>query len=120
MVISNLSDLSYPIYVTLYGLKGKVKTKTLKMRPNSYAGWDNFLEGFFEYRGTGAVRFDAWFDPPGGSSDNEFAITAEVYTDSPNGRYSTLVDDGEGAEDISLGYTRVVDEGRIIANRGLT
>ena len=62
--------------------------------------WDNFLEAL-NYQGAGAVELDAWFAPPGGSQLNEFLVTAEVYTDSPNGRYKRAVQDSGTTEEIS-------------------
>lgn len=120
VVIYNPTAFSYRIYATLYGPKGKIETKTLNVEANQYWTWDNFLEQVFGYRGAGAVEFDSWFDPPGGSSDFEFSVYAEVYTESPNGRYSTIVVDGEGAEDINLGTSATIDDGTLIVNPGLT
>ena len=120
VVIYNPTDFDYSIYITLYGPNGEVETKSLRVDPNTYYTYSNFLEQFFNYSGAGAVKFDSWFDPPGGSSDFDFSVYAEVYTESPNGRYSTVVVDGEGAEDINLGTSSIVDDGRIVANAGLT
>lgn len=102
VVIYNPTELSYSIYATLYGPNGEVDTQILRMSPKIYSVWDNFLEQVFGYNGAGAVIFDSWFDPPGGSSDFDFIVRAEVYTDSPNGRYSTLVTDGQGSDSVNL------------------
>jgi hypothetical protein len=40
------------------------------------------------------VEFDSWLIPVGGSESFNFFLTAEVYTDSPNGRYKTVVLNG--------------------------
>ena len=120
VVIYNPTEFEYTIYATLYGPKGEVETRTIEMSPNRYWTWHNFLEQAFDYRGAGAVKFDSWFDPPGGSSDFDFSVYAEVYTESPNGRYSTVVTDGEGAEDINLGTSAIVDDGRFVVNAGVT
>jgi hypothetical protein len=40
------------------------------------------------------VEFDSWLIPVGGSESFEFFLTAEVYVDSPNGRYKTVVVNG--------------------------
>ena len=120
VVIYNPTEFSYRIQATLYGPKGEVESKYLQVEPNEYWNWENFLDQVFGYRGAGAVRFDSWLDPPGGSSDFEFSVYAAVYTDSTNGRYSTLVVDGEGAEDINIGTSATVDDGRRIVSPGLT
>lgn len=119
VVIYNPTEFEYSIYATLYGPKGEIETRSIEMTPNWYSTWDNFLEEVFDYRGAGAVEFDSWFDPPGGSSDFDFSVYAEVYTESPNGRYSTVVVDGEGAEDIDLGSSRARDGG-LTVNPGMT
>ncbi|MDE2667503.1 MAG: hypothetical protein OXI69_15290 [Acidobacteriota bacterium] len=120
VVIYNPTDFQYTIYATLYGKNGEIDTRSIEMDSDFFWVWDNFLEQVFGYRGTGAVEFDAWFDPPGGSSDFDFTVQAEVYTDSPNGRYSTLVVNGEGAEDFRLGTSTVLEDGQIAINPGLS
>ena len=120
VVIYNPTTYSYSIYATLYGPKGKIETKIINANPNSHTTWDNFLEEVFGYRGTGAVMFDSWWEPPGGSLSYEFSVYTEVYTESPNGRYSTVVVDGTGATRISLGTSATVDRDTIIADPGVT
>ena len=119
VVILNPTDFSYSIHATLYNSKGLVSTIVIEMGSKEYKTWYNFLDEVFGYRGAGAVEFDSWFDPPGGSSDFGFSVYAEVYTDSPNGRFSTVVVDGEGAEDIRIGYGRAL-EGGVFINAGIT
>ena len=53
-----------------------------------YYVWDNFLEDVFDYRGGGGI----WLRAP--EEEDRFYLTAEVYTDSPNGRFSTTVVNG--------------------------
>ena len=53
-----------------------------------YYVWDNFLEDVFDYRGGGGI----WLRAP--EEEDRFYLTAEVYTDSPNGRFSTTIVNG--------------------------
>ncbi len=116
VVIYNPTEFSYPIDVTLYGPDGEVGSKSIHMESGKYRVYDNFLDEVFNYRGAGAVEFDSWFDPEDGSSDYKYSVTAEVYVDSPNGRYTTVVMNGEGEE--LLGY--FIDEDDRAFNPGIT
>ncbi len=116
VVIFNPTDFNYPIYATLYGPGGEVATRNIPIQGQEYLTWENFLEEVFDYTGAGAVKFDSRYDPPGGSDDFGFLVTAEVYVDSPNGRYTTVVMDGDG--DDLLGS--LFEEGRILFNPGVT
>ena len=73
---------------------GIVDRRTIPMTPNYYRWWDNFLETAFEYRGPGAVLFLVEDCDDDLSCRFKFSLTAEVYTDSPNGRYTTSVVSG--------------------------
>jgi len=103
VVIHNLTDRSYGIAVLLYGREGFIRQKTLRLIPRGYYVWDNFLENLFSYRGNCAIVVDAFvsLDSEKGDflgfpdySPNQFSVSAEVYTDSPNGRISTQVTNG--------------------------
>jgi hypothetical protein len=92
--VLNVTDFTYSVYVTFFNKIGKKDQKSFSLSPREMKNWDNFLDAF-GYAGAGAVEFDSWFDPPGGSSDFEFLISSETYTDSANGRYKTVVEPGE-------------------------
>ena len=67
------------------------------MEAGQYRWWDNFLEEVFNYRGAGAVVLvrDEDGDSDGDDAfETSFALAADVYTDSDNGRYSTTVING--------------------------
>lgn len=98
--IFNPTSFAYPIYVNLYNQSGKVATKTIAALPHEAKNYENFLQEVFNYSGAGSVEFDSWFDPPAGSPDYQFLVTAEVYTDSPNGQYKTVVTTGGPVDDI--------------------
>jgi hypothetical protein len=94
VVITNATQFSYPIYATLYNNNGKVKRVSLQMQPNQTVCWDDFLSQAMGYTGAGAMYFDSWYAPPNGSYKYAYALTAEVYSESPGGRYKTVVSDG--------------------------
>jgi hypothetical protein len=118
VVIYNPTPFGYSISARLYGPDGEVAVQTISIKREQYLVWDNFLEEVFNYRGAGAVTFDSWFDPPGGSVEHEYSITAEVYSDSPNGRYTTVVIDGDGSDAVFFGSRAI--PGLVVVNPGIT
>lgn len=114
VVIHNHTSSSYFIHALLFGSEGFVDSTTIPLEPNASRIWDNFLGEVFDYSSNGAVAFysfglddadqecsissvpadpiSSWF----GDCDNSrfFSVTAEIYTDSPNGRYKTMVVNG--------------------------
>src|SRR5688572_13418967 len=85
VTLLNPTNRSYTINATLYGPIGRVKRISIPIKAGQTLVWNDFLAEAFTYTGAGGVFFDGWFSPPGGSIDNLFLVTAEVYTDSPNG-----------------------------------
>ena len=104
VVIFNPASTGYTIEVDLYDSNGFVKNRLLNIRPTSYIVWENFLEEVFEFSGNGAVGFGS------PSAEFRFFVTAEVYNDSPNGRYTTVVSAG-GQLDSFFGSSRPVSVG---------
>ena len=88
VVIFNPTSHDYTITARLYNSNGPARRSEIEIDAGAYLVWDNFLEGVFDYRGTGAVWLKA--DDEG----DLFYMTAEVYTDSANGRFSTTVVSG--------------------------
>ena len=88
VVIFNPTSRDYRITARLYDGRGLAGTQEISMDARQYSVWDNFLEEIFDYRGSGGIWLTA-ADP-----DDRFYVTAEVYTDSPNGRFSTTVVNG--------------------------
>ena len=88
VVIFNPTDRDYSITVVLYDRTGEASRSEISMDAYQYRVWDNFLEEVFGYRGSGGI----WLAAP--EFDDRFYVTAEVYTDSPNGRFSTTVVNG--------------------------
>lgn len=88
VVILNPTDRDYVITATLYDRTGEAGTRDVSMDAFQYRVWNNFLEEVFDYRGSGGIWLTA------SDFDDRFYVTAEVYTDSPNGRFSTTVVNG--------------------------
>ena len=88
VVIFNPTSRDYSITARLYGNNGPVSQREIAVDASEYLVWDNFLGEVFDYTGGGAV----WLKAP--AEDDQFYMTAEVYTDSPNGRFSTTVVSG--------------------------
>ena len=101
VVIHNLTTNSYTLDAILCGPNGIVAQQSISMSANQYRWYDNFLQDVFNYRGAGAVLLagdinslnldeaDLVTDAP-----YKFSVTAEVYSDSPNGRFTTTVVNG--------------------------
>ncbi len=117
VVIHNMTSNDYSIDVALLGPQGPVSQRTLFMRPNQYRWWDNFLEAMFNDSGAGAVVFLSDENIDFNDSDAfersrfKFSLTADVYTDSPNGRYSTTVVNG---------IVPLIDAGNLAFNAGIS
>ena len=88
VVIFNPTSRDYTITARLYDANGPARRSEIQIDAGEYLVWDNFLEAVFDYRGGGAVWLKA------DDEDDLFYMTAEVYTDSDNGRFSTTVVSG--------------------------
>ena len=84
VILTNF-DSDLDLVVRLYGPNGFVNRRSYSMEANHYRVWGNFLSDFFDYRGAGAVEF---------SGNAPFAVSAEVYTTSSQGKYTTVVHNG--------------------------
>ncbi len=94
LAIFNPTTFSFVVATRLFNQSGLVDTRQIDLPANSFKVWDDFLGTAFGYSGAGGVEFDSWILPVGGSETYNFFVTAEVYTDSPNGRYKTVVLNG--------------------------
>ena len=88
VVILNPTERDYVITARLYNRSGQARRRDISMDAREYRVWDNFLEDVFDFSGSGGI----WLTAP--DPDDRFYVTAEVYTDSPNGRFSTTVVNG--------------------------
>jgi len=100
--IVNVTNRSYTIFATLYRSVGGTIVRQITMGSRQARNYDNFLQDVFSYSGAGGVELDAILAPPGGSDLNQFAVFAEVYTDSANGIYKTVVNISDSSDGLSL------------------
>lgn len=84
VILTNF-DEDLDLAVMLYGPDGLVGRRTRSIEANHYWTWNNFLSEFFDYQGAGAVEF---------SGNAPFTVSAEVYTTSSDGTYTTVVHNG--------------------------
>ena len=84
-VILRNFDSDLDLTIRLYGPGGPVAWRHRPIKANYYRTWNNFLEEIFDYQGTGAVEF---------SGTAPFTVSAEVYTTSSGGKYTTVVHNG--------------------------
>ena len=101
VVIHNMARESYNILAMLCTSNGFEDSRRITMQPRQYRFWDNFLDDIFGYRGAAAIILVSEDALESDDLDNfllnspqKFSVTAEVYTDSPNGRYTTTVVNG--------------------------
>ncbi len=78
-------DSDLDLTMRLYGPNGLVARRNQSIDVNNFWTWSNFLEQVFDYRGAGAVEF---------SGNAPFTVSAEVYTTSSEGKYTTVVHNG--------------------------
>jgi len=108
VAIINPTQLAYPIQVTLYDGSGQVGQVTINMSAGQLRNYDNFLEQVFGRSGAGSVVFNSGAGVPGGSAANDFIVSAEVFTDSPTGKYKTVVTSGallDAVSNLSQAYS---------------
>ena len=110
IVLTNPTNLTFNVAAQVCGPNGLVDTREIDLPANSSKVWDDFLGTAFGYSGPAAIEFDSWLIPVGGSSDYDFAVTAEVYTDSPNGRFKTTVVNGLGPDSVT-GLNKTISAG---------
>ena len=85
VVIFNPTEGAVSITATLFDHNGPIGQNEIPVEANRFQV--NFLGEVFDHSGAGAVSLMA-------GPDDLFYMTAEVYTDSPNGRFSTTVVNG--------------------------
>lgn len=96
VVMHNVTAHDITVLATLYGPKGVVTRKAIRMTAGSYRVWENFLGEVFNSTGTGAcvLLAESALTLDLDEIVEMFSVTAEVYTDSPNGRFTTTVANG--------------------------
>jgi len=83
LVIHNPNRSTISVAVEI-ATPGGPMTRTLQMSENSAILYDDFLDDLFGYVGGAGIRMHSLDGSP-------FNVTAEVYADGPNGRFTTPV-----------------------------
>src|SRR5206468_3487169 len=99
--IVNVTSRTYTIDAILYRSGGGTIVREITMGPREARNYDNFLQDVFSYSGPGGIELDALLAPPGGNELNQFAVFAEVYTDTNSGRYKTVVNPVDSLDGLS-------------------
>ncbi len=95
--VSNVTNLTYAIRAGFSTAEGEVAAQTFTMLPYETRTWDNFLNAVLGLSGAGAIDFDS------GNTGYRFIVSAQVYVDGPNGRFSTAVQSADEAGTIVSG-----------------
>ena len=106
--LMNPTSKSFPVQVTLYDSAGTKTQRTITLGPGELKSYANFLDTVFAFSGAGTVRFQSGIEV-GGSPDNLFILSAEIYTTGSGVRYGTslptLEFPGTDSRSFSVGIT---------------
>src|SRR5207249_3679451 len=106
--LMNPTSKSFPVQVTLFDSAGTKTQRTITLSAGELKSYQNFLDTVFAYSGLGTVRFQSGVEV-GGSSDNLFILSAEIYTTASGVRYGTslptLEFPGTDSRSFSVGIT---------------
>jgi hypothetical protein len=106
--LMNPTSKAFPVTVTLFDNGGNKTQKTITLAAGELKQYQNFLNDVFAYSGLGTVRFQSGVEV-GGSSDNLFLLSAEIYTTGSGVRYGTslptLEFPGTDSRSFSVGIT---------------
>ncbi len=83
--IFNAVSASYPIRVGLSDRGGEIAHTSVFIGPGETLTYNNILNDLFGYVGGGAIDLDS------SNGNFVFIVNAQVYVDSPGGRYTTAV-----------------------------
>ena len=95
--VANVTGYAYTIRAGFSTAAGEVSVSTFTVLPYETRTWDNFLSEVLQISGAGAIDFDS------GNVGYRFIISAQVYVDGPNGRFSTAVQSADEAGTIISG-----------------
>ncbi|MEO6327157.1 MAG: hypothetical protein ABIT01_10605 [Thermoanaerobaculia bacterium] len=95
--IANVTGTQYSIRAGFSTGAGEVSARSITIRPYETLTYQNFLDEVFQTTGAGAIDFDS------GNTSNRFIVSAQVYVDGPNGRFSTAVQSADEAGTIING-----------------
>ena len=88
VALLNPTASAFPVTATLYDANGTKSTATITLAAGELKTYTNFLGDLFHLTGGGAVRFQS-APSAGGTNNNRFIVTSEVWTTA--GRYSTSI-----------------------------
>ncbi len=95
--IANVTGSSYSIRAGFSTQDGEVAARTFTIFPFETLTYQNFLSDVFQTSGAGAIDFDS------GDTGHRFIVSAQVYVDGPNGRFSTALQSADEAGTIISG-----------------
>ena len=105
--LMNPTSKSFPVQVTLFA-NGTKTQKTITLAAGELKQYQNFLDTVFTFSGLGTVRYQSGVEV-GGSPDNLFILSAEIYTAASGVRYGTslptLEFPGTDSRSFSVGIT---------------
>ena len=106
--LMNPTSKAFPVTVSLFDSAGVKTQKTITLASGELKSYQNFLNEVFAYSGLGTVRFQSGVEV-GGSTDNLFILSAEIYTTTSGVRYGTslptLEFPGTDSRSFSVGIT---------------
>jgi hypothetical protein len=95
--VANVTGYPYTIRAGFSTAAGEVIARTFPILAYETRTWDNFLGEVLQVTGAGAIDFDS------GDTAYRFIVSAQVYVDGPNGRFSTAVQSADEAGTILAG-----------------
>jgi hypothetical protein len=105
--LMNPTSKAFPVTVTLFSAGTKTQ-RTITLAAGELKQYQNFLDTVFAFSGLGTVRFQSGVEV-GGSTDNLFILSAEIYTTASGVRYGTslptLEFPGTDSRSFSVGIT---------------
>jgi hypothetical protein len=106
--LMNPTSKAFPVTATLFDNGGNRTQKTITLAAGELKSYQNFLNDVFAYSGLGTVRFQSGAEV-GGSTDNLFILSAEIYTTASGVRFGTslptLEFPGTDSRSFSVGVT---------------
>jgi hypothetical protein len=91
ITVANVTSSPYSIRAGFSTAAGEVAVSTFTILAYETRTWDNFLSAVLQVSGAGAIDFDS------GDAAYRFIVSAQVYVDGPNGRFSTAVQSADEA-----------------------
>ena len=95
--VANVTGYPYTIRAGFSTAAGEIVARSFPILAYETRTWDNFLGEVLQVTGAGAIDFDS------GDTAYRFIVSAQVYNDGPNGRFSTAVQSADEAGTIISG-----------------